>query len=130
MMDARASDGKIRLSVEPLQITSSDPDMEWLRGKLAAAGWNERRAREVKGPITVSFLIAAPPPPAGLSKRKAAILAAGGVVPRSSGLPANVLAGILIRAMRLRPVQVARLHVDKVFSLAAGHIDITIETLA
>jgi len=45
MMDARASDGKIRLSVEPLQITSSNPDMEWLRGKLAAAGWNERRAR-------------------------------------------------------------------------------------
>ena len=70
-MDARAP---ITLSISPLLISSSEPDFGWLRDKLAAAGWNERQAREVRGSLAISMRIAAPPPPAGLSGRKAAIL--------------------------------------------------------
>lgn len=114
----------------PIWITSSEPDYPWLRGKLAAAGWVPERARELKGPIAISFQIACPAPPAGLSGRKAKQLEAGGTVWRSSGLPASVLAGILLKAMRLRPVQVARLHIEKVNTLGtAGRVDIKIEAL-
>jgi hypothetical protein len=73
MMDARAP---ITISV-PVWITKNDPDddyMDWLRGKLKEAGWDERRTRDLKGPIAISMRIACPAPPAGLSGRKAAAL--------------------------------------------------------
>jgi hypothetical protein len=116
----------------PLWITSgTEPDFPWLRGKLTAAGWSDKRAREFRGSIAVSFHIAVPAPPAGLSKRKAAaVLEAGETVWRSSGLSGDVLAGTLLKAMRLRPVQVARLHIEKVYTLGtAGRVDIKIEAL-
>jgi hypothetical protein len=126
-MDARAP---ITLSISPLLISSSEPDFGWLRDKLAAAGWDERQAREVRGSLAISMRIVAPPPPAGLSGRKAAILKAGGVVWRSSGLAADVVANILIRGMHLRTGQVARLCVEKTFTLQPfGHVDITVEAL-
>ena len=54
----------------------------------------------------------------------------GETVWRSSGLSGDVLAGILLKAMYLRPVQVARLHVEKVYTLGtAGGVDIEVEAL-
>jgi hypothetical protein len=60
MMDARAP---IRFSLQPLLITSSEPEMGWLRDKLAAVGWDERQAREIRGSVAITMQIAAPPPP-------------------------------------------------------------------
>ena len=122
-MDARAP---ITISIVPLLITSSEPDIKWLGEKLAAAGWDKRRAREVKGPIAISLRVAAPPPAAGLSKRKQAAFEAGETVWRDTGLSADVVADILIGAMGLRRGQVVRLHVERVYtSQAFGHVDIT-----
>jgi hypothetical protein len=67
-------------------------------------------------------------PPAGLSRRKQAALEAGGVVYRDTGLPATEIADILIRAMGLRRGQVARLVVERVYTLGpAGRVDIEVE---
>ena len=55
--DARTPGERIRLSLQPLLLTSSEPDFQWLEGKLAAAGWDERRAiktvklREARSPL-------------------------------------------------------------------------------
>jgi hypothetical protein len=124
-MDARAP---ITLSISPLLITSSEPDFKWIEGKLAAAGWVPGRAREVKGCVAVSMVIASPVPPAGLSKRKTAALEAGETVYRDTGLPATEIAAILIGAMGLRRGQVVRLHVERVYTLDEfGHADVTVE---
>lgn len=132
MMDARAPNNVITFSV-PVWITKSDPDgdyMDWLHGKLTGVGWDEHKAREVKGSIAVSMRIASPVPPAGLSKRKQAVLEAGGVVWRDTGLPATEIAAILIRAMGLRRGQVTRLNIERVYTLGpAGRVDIEIESL-
>jgi len=83
-MDTRAP---ITISV-PVWITKNDPDddyMDWLRGKLKEAGWDERRTRDLKGPIAISMRIACPAPPAGLSGRKAA----GGTVWRGNASAAG-----------------------------------------
>ncbi len=128
--DASAPNDAITISV-PVWITKSDPDddyMDWLRGKLAAAGWDKAQAREIKGPLSVSMRIATPPPPAGLPKYKMAALEGGKTVWRTTGLSATVIVDILLAAMGL--VQVVRLHVEKVFTLGpTGRIDITIERL-
>jgi len=56
-------------------------------------------------------------------------LEAGRVVWRSSGLSADVVAGILIKAMFLRHGQVVRLHVERIYTLQTGRVDIVIEAL-
>ena len=132
MMDARAPQDAIRLSV-PVWITKSEPDydwLQWLKGKLEAAGWDKARAERIRGPVAVSMRIATPPPPAGLSKRKQAALEADETVWRDTGLPATTIGDILIAAMGLRHGQVVRLHAEKVFTSGPpGRIDITIERL-
>ena len=114
----------------PLWITSSDPDFDWLRGKLAAAGWGPGREKEWRGAIAIKMVIACPVPPAGLPKAKTRALEAGETVWRPAGLSGDMIADILIRAMRLRPVQVCKLFVEKTYAVGpAGHIEITVEQL-
>jgi len=136
--DARAASREVHSVIAPIVISmplwitsGTEPDFPWLRGKLTAAGWSDKRAQEFRGAIAVSFRIACPAPPAGLSRGKArATLEAGETVWRSSGLSGDVLAGILLKAMYLRPVQVARFHVEKVYTLGtAGRVDIEVEAL-